>query len=96
MFHKNVILVLIMLISGCVPYQPTSITIITPQKHLLAPCKMTPVGELGDNDNSALIAVSEAYIASAQSISECNARLKTAREQIDKTKAIYDSKKFSD
>ena len=58
-----------------------------PQEALLADCKVTPVGLLGDDYETAFYAVSEAYIATAKDTAECNIRLKAAREQVSKKKA---------
>jgi len=52
---------------------------------------MEPVGELGDDYESAFYAVSEAYVASAEHVSGCNNRLNTARKQIEEKEKIYGS-----
>lgn len=63
------------------------IVTVFPQEALLADCKVTPVGLLGDDYETAFYAVSEAYIATAKDTAECNIRLKAAREQVSKKKA---------
>ena len=59
------------------------IVIVSPQKALLSDCKAQPVGELGGNYETAFYAVSEAYIGTAENITQCNIRLDKARKQID-------------
>lgn len=65
--------------------------VVSPQKALLRPCNVTPVGELGVEYESAFYAVSEAYIDTSESVAKCNARLKAALEQMEKVKAEYDN-----
>lgn len=60
--------------------------IVSPQKALLNDCKAAPVGELGDDYESAFYAVSEAYIGTAENITQCNIRLDKARKQIEEGK----------
>ena len=74
--------------------QPVSPTVIvSPQKALLRPCKVTPVGELGSDFESAFYAVSDAYMKTSGEVAKCNSRLKAAEKQIEQTEAIYDNTK---
>lgn len=68
-------------------------TIVSPQKALLSPCKVIPVGELGVDYESAFYAVSDAYMDTAESVAKCNARLKAANKQIEELEAEYDNSK---
>ena len=50
----------------------------------IRPCKVTPVGELGSDYETAFYAVSEAYISTSERIAKCNAQIKIVMDQLNK------------
>ena len=90
----NVLVLLLFLITGCATSTKVSpVVIVSPQKALLSPCKVIPVGELGVDYESAFYAVSDAYIDTAESVAKCNARLKAANKQIEELESQHDNSK---
>ena len=90
----NILVLLLLLVTGCTTYPKSNpIVIVSPQKALLSPCKVIPVGELGVDYESAFYAVSDAYIDTAESVAKCNARLKAANKQIEELESQYDNSK---
>jgi len=78
------VLVLSCVLVGCTPKieyvtQYETVYISLPEA-LLAPCRMTPVGMDAYDYESALYALTEAYIASAKNMAKCNERIRHARE----------------